>query len=146
MDEDDFIAAMIAEPKNAVLLGVFADFLEERGDERAGLYRLLWEHSLVGVQEKFESDVGGYFIWQGNDELIFGTVCDELYGFATSNSAQRREYGRVVAERLNMASAWRDADEAMRERWREETTSIAYWRDRRLGRAATIPSPTLACT
>jgi uncharacterized protein (TIGR02996 family) len=44
VSEDDFHAALDADPSNSAMRLVFADWLEEHGDRRAGGYRWMGQH------------------------------------------------------------------------------------------------------
>lgn len=122
MDEADWIAAMEAEPENAGLMGLFADWLDERNDPRAGLFRLLWETGKVG-QEAVRPDSYTYFSvtspstpTQIGDGLWMHTRRRLRHGGRESGL---EGLGRVQS-RLAFARTWADADEDTRELWRTQ--------------------------
>lgn len=127
MDEEDFIAAMRAEPDNAALMGVFADFLEERGDERAGAYRVLWEAGSVGERVEADSEgsvsIGGYWRASSCGDSVppipaFACVANGWAGRADLQNSDQ------IDDRLRLVSAWLTASEEDRRWWREQTLTI----------------------
>ena len=128
MEEEDWVKAMEDDPGNAVILGAFADWLDERNDPRAGLFRTLWEGGRVGVDTKagWHRSYSYFSVAQpgGRDHIP-----DGLWRAATrmarkegmDNGLEGLTHARL---RMELAKAWAEADEATREKWRLETLSV----------------------
>lgn len=117
-EEKDWIAAMTAEPECAGLMGLFADWLDERGDARAGAFRLLWEAGKVGEL----NGLGGYWGERNQQKPPESRVSSEWFNSTTEDPMLI--FGDTVAERFVLARSWATADDATRERWRAATLAV----------------------
>ena len=120
MEEADWVAAMEAEPENCLLMGLFADWLDERNDPRAGLFRMLWEGGKVGNTMLNPSETYPYYSVGKKDHTY---VCHGLWDWT------HLLYGTLfgvppVKARFALAAAWAEADESTREKWRLETLGV----------------------
>jgi len=114
MTEDDWVAAMAAAPTDGLIMGAFADWLDERGDNlRAEFYRLLWETGKVG-----RPDSSSYSYWSLLSVPDDWRVPARLWNAADDGQASL--YQKSPAQsRVLLATAWAGATEADRARWTE---------------------------
>ena len=116
MDEEDWIAAMQADPANAAIMGAFADWLDERNDPRAGAFRLLWEFGLIGQQERPSPRIcyWGSSMWQSDQ-------CEISSEWWCHSDFRYQSHDGVVTNRMALALSWAAASDTARYRWRKQT-------------------------
>lgn len=128
IERDDFLAAMRAAPQDPLPMMVFADWLQEQGDDaRAECLRWLGELRLVGSDRYGYSHHTRDSPWPNNESELRDQICTEWFDRAISPLAGWEDgtnYYGLIENRMAMADAYAEATPETRARWLAETLAM----------------------